>query len=64
MTPALILQAVLQFGPTIIPLISQLAAWAEGGKKEVTAADLAQLVALGTKTSADYLREAGVNPSP
>lgn len=60
MSTALVLNAVLTYGPEIIPLITQLAAWIKGGKTEVTADDLAFLVKLSNKTAADYLAEAGV----
>lgn len=62
MTPAVVLAAVLQYGPTVLPLIQQLAEMAKSGKTEVTPEDIAQLIAYGKKTSADYLREAGVTP--
>ena len=60
MTPALVLSAVLTYGPTVLPLIQQLAEMVRSGKKEVTPEDLAMLVALSNKTADDYLREAGV----
>tara|TARA_R110000868_G_scaffold187831_2_gene430550 strand:- start:346 stop:534 length:189 start_codon:yes stop_codon:yes gene_type:complete len=60
MTPALVLSAVLTYGPTVLPLIQQLAEMVRSGKKEVTPEDLAMLVALSNKTADDYLKEAGV----
>jgi hypothetical protein len=62
MTTAAILAAVLQYGPSVIPLIQQLVTWAEGGKTTVTAADFAILVQLSSKSSADYLAAAGGPP--
>lgn len=60
MTPAAILIAVLQYGPSILPLVGQIQQWIKDGKKEVTPDDIAQLIAFGKKTSADYLADAGV----
>lgn len=61
MKTADLLIALLQFGPTILPLIAQVTQWTQQGKKEVTPEDIALLIAYGKKTSADYLAEAGVN---
>jgi hypothetical protein len=58
MNPAILLQAVLTYGPEILPLIQQLAAWAKSGKQDVTPEDIAQLIAYGKKSAADYLAEA------
>lgn len=63
MTPAALLLAVLQYGPGILPLIQSLVTMVKANKTEVTPEDLAQLVALGKKTSADYLKDAGGAPS-
>lgn len=60
MTPAIVLAALLQYGPAILPLIQQLAEMVQSGKKEVSADDIKTLIEYGRKTSADYLREAGV----
>lgn len=62
MTPAAILTAVLTYGPGILPLIQQIAQWVKENKQEVSPEDIAELIAYGKKTSADYLREAGVTP--
>lgn len=61
MKPADVLIALLNFGPTILPLVAQVSGWIKDGKKEVTPEDIALLIAYGKKTSADYLAEAGVN---
>lgn len=60
MTPAIVLNAVLTYGPSILPLIQQLAELVKSGKAEVTPEDIAQLIEYGKKTSADYLKEAGI----
>lgn len=58
MNPALIAQAVLQYGPAIIDLLAKLDGLRRAGKAEVTEADWAELRALSTKTAADFLAEA------
>ncbi len=63
---AAVLALITQAGPAIVsvlPLIQQLVAWTEGGKTTVTSADIATLVALGQKSSAQYLAEAGGAPA-
>jgi hypothetical protein len=60
MTPVAILLAVLQYGPTILPTVQQIATWIKSGKQDVTPDDIATLIALGKKTSADYLAQAGI----
>lgn len=62
MGTAAIIGLVVQYGPSIIPLVQQLVTWAEGGKTTVTAADFAILAQLSSKTSADYLSLAGGAP--
>lgn len=62
MTPAIVLNAVLTYGPQILPLIQQLAEMVRNGKKEVTSDDLAMLIALSNKTADDYLKEVGLKP--
>lgn len=59
---ATILTLIGQYGPTIIPMVQQLVAWAEGGKTAVTSADLDVLNKLCTKSAADYLASAGGPP--
>lgn len=63
MTPALILGAVLQYGPSVLPVIQSLVGMIRDKKTEVTPEDIALLIELGKKSSADYLREAGGAPS-
>lgn len=63
MTPAVILAAVLQYGPSILPLVQQLTAMIRDRKPEVTPEDIAQLIELGRKSSADYLTAAGGAPA-
>lgn len=64
MTPGAILALVLQYGPSIIPLIAQLTAWIRDNKKEVTAEDFALLARYASTTADDYLREAGIVRPP
>lgn len=56
MTPAAILQAVLLYGPQMIPLLAQLNAWVKENKTEVTEDDWALLHKYGTKKAEDYLK--------
>lgn len=64
MTPEAVLFAVLRYGPDILPVIQQIEGWIKTNKTEVTADDIAVLVAYGRKTSAEYLAEAGGAPTP
>ena len=64
MSPALLLTAVLQYGPSILPLIAEIHDWIAANKTEVTSEDIKQLIAYGQKTSADYLKAAGVTIPP
>ena len=63
MTTAAIITAICQYGPSVVPLLQQAIAWAEGGKTTVTSADLDLLVKLGQKPAADYLTAAGGPPA-
>ena len=60
---ATILACVVQYGPSVLPVIQELVALIEGGKTSVTSADIATLVALGKKSSSDYLAAAGGAPA-
>lgn len=60
MNTAAIITLVATYGPQILPLIQQITAWAEGGKTALTAAEIQQLIDFGKKSSADYLKEAGI----
>jgi ATP-dependent exoDNAse (exonuclease V) beta subunit len=60
---ATIIALVTTYGPDVLPVIQQIAAWLEGGKTAVTAADIAVLVSYGKKTSSDYLSAAGGPPA-
>jgi hypothetical protein len=62
MSPTLILQAVLAYGPSVLPLIQQIVVWIQGGKTDVTPADIQQLIDYGNKTSAQYFAAVGVTP--
>ena len=66
MTTAALLTALLQFGPTIIPLIAKLVADIEAGRGNatVTAADLAELASLAGQTGEDIYRRLGIEPPP
>lgn len=60
MTPAAILVAVLQYGPAILPVISDIAGWIKSGKTDVTPEDIQTLISYGSKKADDYLAAAGV----
>jgi hypothetical protein len=66
MTIALLLQALLQYGPSIIPLVQKLVADIEAGKgnQTVTSADLAELAKLAAQTSGDIYLRLGIEPPP
>lgn len=71
MTPLVLLQLVLKYGPQVIAyavkfgpdalnIIHQIHSLASAGKTTVSPDDLAQLQALSGKTADDYLKEAGI----
>jgi hypothetical protein len=64
MTFATLLSAVLQYGPSVIPLAQKLVSAIEAGRANatVTAADLAELVRLSAQTSADIYAREGIAP--
>jgi hypothetical protein len=64
MTFATLLSAVLQYGPSVIPLAQKLVSASEAGRANatVTAADLAELVRLSAQTSADIYAREGIAP--
>lgn len=64
MTPGAVLALVLQYGPSVIPLLAQLTSWIKENKTEVTAEDFALLAKYAATTSDDYLREAGIIRPP
>lgn len=64
MPPAAILAAVLQYGPTILPVIQELMAMVRDNRAAVTPEDIALLIKLGNKSSTDYLAAAGGAPRP
>lgn len=57
MTPALVLNALLTYGPAIMPLLEKASQWVKDGKKEVTAEDIAELIAYGQQKGADYFKK-------
>ncbi len=57
MTPSLVLDLLLKYGPSAVQLASKLWALKEAGNKPLTAADFAELDAYAARTSADFLRE-------
>lgn len=63
---ALLLNAVLTYGPSIIPLAQKLVANIEAGKgnQTVTAADLAELAALANQSADDVYKRLGITPPP
>ena len=64
MTYAALLQALITYGPAIVPLIQSLVKDIEAGRgsQTVTAADLAELVKLGTQSSGDIYARLGISP--
>lgn len=64
LTIASVLQLLLQYGPGAIAVAQKLAADVEAGRgnKTVTAADLAELLALANQTSADIYKRLGIEP--
>jgi len=66
MTPAAILAALLQFGPTIIPLISKLVADIKAGKgqTEATPEDWAELNRLASLSAESIYSQLGITPPP
>lgn len=66
MTTAMLLTAVLQYGPQIIPLVAKLVADIKAGKgqQEPTEADWAELVRLAGQSSADIYAREGITPPP
>jgi hypothetical protein len=62
MTAAAIAEALLKFGPTILPYLIKVGEWIKAGKSDVTAADLAELTAYGQQKADDYLKAIGVTP--
>lgn len=66
MTTAALLTALLQYGPSIIPLAQKLVADIEAGRgqQNVTSADLAELAALAKQSGADIYARLGIAPPP
>lgn len=66
MNVASVLTLLLQYGPGAVAMAQKLIADIETGKgqKEVTAADLAELVALGNQTASDIYKRLGIAPPP
>ena len=60
MNTAAVLALVAQYGPGVIGIVEQLVTWIEGNKTTVSAADLAQLKALGQYSSAQSLAALGI----
>lgn len=63
MNPAAIGLALLQYGPTILPMLQEVAKWIEDKKDTVSSDDIAKLIAYGKPTAADYLTAAGGAPA-
>ena len=61
---ATIIALVTTYGPDVLPVVQQIIAWIESGKTTISSADIAVLVAFGSKKSADYLTAAGGAPAP
>ena len=63
MSTTLVLDALLKYGPTVLPLIAQLTKWIKDGKKDVTPEDIAVLISYGQKRADDYLTAIGLDPT-
>lgn len=63
MTPLMIAQALVTYGPQILPLIQQVMTWIKENKTEVSPEDIQFLIDLSNKQAADYLKEAGGTPT-
>lgn len=62
LTPAIILDLLIKYGPLAVAQAEQLVEWIKAGKQEVTPDDFANLRALGQRAGADYF---GANaPAP
>ena len=61
-----LLGAILQYGPTVLPLIQKLVKDIEAGKggNAVTSADIGELIALSNQTSVDIYKRLGITPPP
>lgn len=66
MTFSALLPLLLQYGPSIIPLVSKLVANIEAGKGNTTVsdADWAELNRLASQTSSDIYARLGITPPP
>ena len=62
MPPLALAVALVQYGPTILPMIQELLAMARDKRDTVTPEDIALIIKLGNKSSADYLAAAGGAP--
>lgn len=66
MTPAILLGLVLQYGPSIIPLVASLVQMIKSGKGDqpLTEADWALLIRYGNQKADDYITADGGTPPP
>lgn len=66
MTTTALLALVIQFGPSIIPLVAKLVSDISAGKANatVTPEDMAELMRLQGLTSADIYKTLGIAPPP
>lgn len=66
MTFSALLPLLLQYGPSIIPLVSKLVANIQAGRGSVTVsdADWAELNRLASQTSGDIYARLGIAPPP
>ncbi len=66
MTPAAILTAVLQFGPSIIPIIAKLVSDIQAGRgqTQATQADWDELTRLSNLTAESIYAQLGITPPP
>jgi hypothetical protein len=63
MNTSAVLAALLQYGPTVLPLMAQLTTWIKNGKQDITAEDINLLISYGQKKADDYLVAIGLDPS-
>lgn len=66
MTIAALLPLVLQYGPSIIPIVQKLVAAVKAGRGNETVSDAewAELTRLATQTGEDIYRRLGIVPPP
>lgn len=64
MNASALLLALLQYGPTIIPLAAKLADDVRRGDKPVSPEDFAELLRLSNQTAEEIYARLGIQPPP